>query len=196
MSAPNKVLISGGIERTYDLYDPYPNIEAKRPLVVVLHGHTGSSQKIMNEHNPNRAWLDVAGRENFIVVIPNGLVGPDGFTGWNDCRKDNTTNTDTDDLGFIKLLILTLIREKKVDPERVYLTGTSNGGHLSLRVALEAPELIAAAAPVLPLCLLLTSVRPPKNQFLCFLSTAPRILCCPLREDRSEKKQKPKTGEP
>ncbi len=143
-----RFLVSGGIKRTYDLYVPHAKPHGKRPLVLVIHGHTGSAQKIINEHNPNRAWLDVAQRENFIVVIPNGLVGPDGFTGWNDCRKDNTTNTNVDDLGFIKLLIQTLVQEQEVDPARVYVTGTSNGGHLSLRLAMEAPELIAAAAPV------------------------------------------------
>lgn len=144
----NQTLVSEGIERTYDLYTPDSNFQDKRPLVILIHGHLGSAEKIMNQNNPNRGWLSVALRENFIVAIPNGLVGPDGYTGWNDCRKDNTTNTEADDLGFIRLLIQTLIREKAVDPSRVYVTGTSNGGHLSLRLALEAPELIAAAAPV------------------------------------------------
>ncbi|MGB3214871.1 MAG: PHB depolymerase family esterase, partial [Alphaproteobacteria bacterium] len=141
-------LISGGIERTYDLYDPYPNIEAKRPLVIVLHGYTGSVQKIMNDNNPNRTWLDLARRERFIVAIPNGLVSAGRFKDWNDCRKDKSSKTHSDDLGFIKLLIHTLIREKNVDAKRIYVTGTSNGGHMSLRVALEAPEIVAAISPV------------------------------------------------
>lgn len=146
--ASELALVSGGLERTYDVYAPPTETKRKRPLVVVLHGYTGSAKKIMKNNNPNRAWLDVALCENFIVAIPNGLAGPKGFPSWNDCRKDNTRNTDADDLAFIKALIQTLIREHQADPSRVYVTGTSNGGHMSLRLALEAPDIIAAAAPI------------------------------------------------
>ncbi len=144
----DNVLVSDGIKRTYDLYAPETKVKTKRPLVIVLHGFLGSAEKIMKANNPNLGWLDVARRENFMVAIPNGVSGPDGLRGWNDCRSDAIANPSIDDVAFLKELIALLIRTKHADASRVYITGTSNGGHLSLRMALEAPNLLAAAAPI------------------------------------------------
>lgn len=141
----------GGLERRYDLFVPPGNPKALRPLVVILHGHGGSAAHITGKagkRSPHNAWLDVAERERIILLVPDGAVSPDKRQGWNDCRKDTGTNPSTDDTGFLRALVEQTLRDYRGDPARVYVTGTSNGGFMSLRMALEAQDLIAAAAPV------------------------------------------------
>ncbi len=141
----------GGLERTYDLYVPPGTPGGRRPLVVILHGHGGSAELItgsMGKRSPHNAWLDVAEREGIILLIPDGAVSPDKRQGWHDCRKDTGTNPATDDVGFLRAVIQGAVQDYQADPARIYVTGTSNGGFMSLRMALEAQDLIAAAAPV------------------------------------------------
>lgn len=90
----------------------------------------------------------MAKRERLVLAFPDGAVSPDKRQGWNDCRKDATTNPSSDDVGFLRALIERMVREHHADPAQVYVTGTSNGGFMSLRMAVEAPDLIAASAPV------------------------------------------------
>ena len=41
-----------------------------------------------------------------------------------------------------------LVRDKAVDPKRVYVTGFSNGGMLAYKFACENADYVAAAAPI------------------------------------------------
>lgn len=53
-----------------------------------------------------------------------------------------------DDVGFTAAVLDDLGRRTGVDPRRVYVTGHSNGGMMSYRVAAELGDRIAAVAPV------------------------------------------------
>jgi len=55
---------------------------------------------------------------------------------------------DVDDVGFVRQLLDHLGRRIAVDPTRVYATGLSNGAMMAYRLAVEAPDRIAAIAPV------------------------------------------------
>jgi polyhydroxybutyrate depolymerase len=82
----------------------------------------------------------------FIVVYPDGVE-----KNWNDGRKntsDPAHEQDIDDVGFINALIENLTAEFNIDPDRVFVTGISNGAMMAYRLALELPEKIAAIAPV------------------------------------------------
>ena len=50
--------------------------------------------------------------------------------------------------GFLGALIDHLVQTQGVDPRRVYVTGISNGGMMSYRLAAEIPERVAAIAAV------------------------------------------------
>jgi polyhydroxybutyrate depolymerase len=52
-----------------------------------------------------------------------------------------------DDVAFVRALINKLEAEGCVDPKRIYATGLSNGGGMSLRLACDAADVIAAVAP-------------------------------------------------
>ncbi|WP_395400635.1 alpha/beta hydrolase family esterase [Pseudoduganella sp. UC29_106] len=147
--------------RHYLLATPQQPAAGKRPLVIVLHGHAGSASLVFGKERlnaPMQQWLNIADREQLLVIAPDGARGSDDKRGWNDCRADAETNPKTDDVGFISALIDKAIAEHGADPARVYAIGTSNGGGMVYRLGVElAPRLagiaaIAALWPARSLC--------------------------------------------
>jgi len=123
------------IGRSYDTTKP-------TPLVFVLHGGGGSAEVMP----PFTGFNAIADRENFIVVYPDGIENH-----WNDGREPKIYRThieNTDDTGFISSLIDALAMDLNIDMKRIYVTGISNGGMMSHRLAGELSDRIAAIAPV------------------------------------------------
>lgn len=138
-------------ERTYDLYVPTKLGTSPRPLVLLLHGHIGNADVMTGENRkaaPYKVWLDIAEREKLLVLIPDGVEGSKGHRGWNDCRADATSNPTLDDVAFIDTLLNSLSKAYPVDASRLYVTGTSNGGGMTYRLAIERSDRFAAAAPI------------------------------------------------
>ena len=142
-------------KRLYLLAQPPQRPQGKLPLVIVLHGHAGSANMVFGRGgigDPAAGWLDVADREQILVIAPDGWKGSDDKRGWNDCRADAATNPPTDDVGLIGALIDKAIADYDADPARVYIFGMSNGGGMVYRAAIElAPRLAAAAALSAPM---------------------------------------------
>lgn len=138
----------GGRQRTYIVHRPpsYGEDSARRfPVVLVLHGGTIDARKM-----ERLTGMDAtADREGFIAVYPNGTGRFEGVFTWNvGFGYAYALQNDVDDVGFLRELIKVLENSYSIDPGRVYVTGISNGGILAYRLASEAPDLIAAAAPV------------------------------------------------
>jgi len=136
--------------RRYAIYLP-ERLEDPAPLVFELHGggiyiedETGES----GHKTPYKLWMEIAEREGLIVVYPEGLDGRYGKPTWNDCRANASVNSDADDVGFISTLIHELAARYPVDESRIYVSGTSNGGLMALRLATELSTEIAAVAAV------------------------------------------------
>jgi polyhydroxybutyrate depolymerase len=146
-------LTVNGISRRYLIRASPAKIGPPSPLVIMLHGHGGSADQITGKDGkkgaPYRIWLDIARRENLTLVAPEGLKGSDGKLGWNDCRGDASTNPKSDDVAFIDALLQNLVKEQSIDPSRVFAIGTSNGGHMALRLAAERPTRFTAIAAVI-----------------------------------------------
>lgn len=122
-----------------------------RPLVLLLHGHTGSAAQVLGQQktaSPMALWLDVAERETLLVAALDGTPGPDRQRGWNDCRRDAPGNPSTDDVGFVRETILRLRRDYGIDTTRIYAMGMSNGAMMTFRLALELKPPLAAFAAV------------------------------------------------
>ncbi|NND79773.1 MAG: prolyl oligopeptidase family serine peptidase [Maribacter sp.] len=140
-----------GHERTFDIYLPKRRSGKPMPLVLLLHGHGGDADTMTGENKrtaPYKAWLSIAEREGWIVLVPDGEIGPDKYRGWNDCRRDATSNPSTDDVKFLNVLVDSVSRKYPVDKKRIYAHGTSNGGHMAYRLALESTEKFSAIAAV------------------------------------------------
>lgn len=150
LSTQNTIIVDG-ITRTYDFYIPSELGSSPVPLVFLLHGGGSSSNDLTGQSGfkaPYKVWMNIADIEKFIIVYPNGANNPLDAQGWNDCRADATTNPSVDDVGFIESLIGYFTSVFNIDTNRIYASGTSNGGHMSLRLALQLSNKIAAVAPV------------------------------------------------
>ena len=133
----------GGLKRTYRTYIP-KGLAKSAPLVVVMHGSGQNGAQIRLE--TGYGFERLADAHGFAVVYPDAA----SFD-WNDCSKvgDFSVNgVDVDDVGFLNLLVDKLIAEIGVDSNRVFATGVSSGGFMSIRLALEAPSRFRAVAAV------------------------------------------------
>ena len=144
-----KTITVDGLQRRYALY--LPDDLGSAPLIFELHGGgiyiedmTGDS----GYKTPYKLWMSLADKNKFIVVYPEGLDGAYGKPTWNDCRANCTVNSHADDVRFISVLIDELAGQYPVDLSRVYVSGTSNGGLMALRLAVELSDKIAAVAAV------------------------------------------------
>jgi len=140
-------IMFGGSERTYLTHIPpsYGRIKLI-PLVIALHGGGGTGKHMIRL--TRGGFNRLADEENFLVVYPDGIKKH-----WNDGRRGEETGYRThqkniDDVGFISALIDHLIKEFNIDPNRVYVTGMSNGAIMSYRLACELTDKITAIAPV------------------------------------------------
>lgn len=137
--------------RHYLLAVPDAATPAKRPLVILLHGHAGSAAQLLGRERsaaPMSLWLRIADREGVLLAAPDGAVGRDGRRGWNDCRGDAANNPQVDDVGLVTDIIHREVEQHGADPSRVFVMGMSNGGMMALRLAIELGSTLAGFAAV------------------------------------------------
>ncbi len=138
-----------GTQRWYRLYQP-DRLRAHAPLVLSLHGGTGSMHTI--DHGPSHGWVRLADQHGFALLVPNGTNMKTGDNRgrqqfWNDLRADpKESQTQADDLNFISALLEKVSAQLSIDTGRVYVTGNSNGGLMTYRLVMEMPQRFAAAA--------------------------------------------------
>jgi polyhydroxybutyrate depolymerase len=129
--------------RSYAFYAP-ATLAPGAPLVLALHGSMGDAEQMRLA--TGYGFERLADRYGFVVVYPEGYERH-----WNDCRRKGpyaAKRLGIDDVGFMRALVDHFRSTRGVDSARVFAVGYSNGGHLSYRLALEAPELVRAVAAV------------------------------------------------
>lgn len=144
-ATPPRTLASGshtlshdGLERAFRLHVP-DDLPVGAPLVVALHGYGSSAENIQGY-----AGFDaLAEDEGFAVLYPDSTLDRWGWRCWNVGYCDND---DVDDTGFLRAAIGLVRDDHGLD--RVLVTGMSNGGDMTYRMACEASDLVAVAAPV------------------------------------------------
>lgn len=138
------VLEHRGLQRSWIAYVP-ASLQAVPDLVMVLRG--SGSDGAMARSGTYYSFDVLAERNGFIALYPDGFDRH-----WNDCRAGagyRANLQDIDDVGFLRQLVAQMVGRYGVNPGRVFATGLSNGGHMVYRLAYEAPDLIAGAAPVI-----------------------------------------------
>ncbi len=130
--------------RSYHLFVPAALPTGPVPLLVALHGGTGSGTQFQRQSG----FDDLAEAGGFLVVFPDGVGRgreSDRLRTWNGgycCGTAATQNVD--DVGFIDQLIDAIAAEYPVDPTRVFAAGHSNGGIMAYRLACELSDRIVA----------------------------------------------------
>lgn len=128
-----------GTERDFIVRAPESYEPNQLPVVLVLHGGGGNARSMMRYSD----FGDLAEKEGVLVVFPNGAD-----RGWNDGRVDKNVRREGDDVEFLGALLDHLEAIYDIDESRVFVTGISNGGFMSIRAACDMPERITAIAPV------------------------------------------------
>lgn len=137
--AKGKIVVNdfkvNGVARAYTLHIPesYTGKEAV-PLLFVFHALGGT----MQQSYETAKFYDLAEEENFILVHPDGIDSR-----WNAVRLDNNA-----DITFVESLMSTLQQNYTIDSTKIYAAGMSNGGFLSIMLACQLADKIAAVASV------------------------------------------------
>lgn len=135
-----KKITVGNKERKYILYVP-DKISENPPLVFSLHGAAG--------HDTDRSPFNttVADSKGCIVVYPQGLdqffpVFGGYIPGWNSTGEVN------EEKEFFKAIIDAVDKEYKIDRNRIYCCGFSNGGMMTYANTSAASDIFAAFASI------------------------------------------------
>lgn len=133
----------GGRTRTYAVAQP-STCTASCPVIIDIHGFTSSNT---GEQNASGIF-ELGNRQGIITVWPQGLNNSwnAGSSQFGTCCG-TSENNNVPDVAFIRAMIAKIKTDfPRADPRRFYVTGISNGCALSQRLAVEASDVIAAAA--------------------------------------------------
>jgi len=130
----------GGRDRVYRLYEP-AGLPASAPLVVMLHGVTGSAEQAENSYG----WDELADSGRFVVAYPDGVGRAWNVNGGGCCGRPQREGID--DVAFIRAAAADILRNVSVNDSRIYATGMSNGGIMSYTLACNT-GIFAAIGPV------------------------------------------------
>ena len=145
----------------YRLYSP--DSSEPRPMILFLHG--GGNGGYEGERDNEKQLMADYGPVNFAEIYPDVYVmAPMCIEQRRDFSKANMNIKFADSnfpsdwrygwsryyLAKVCDIIRRMIREGKVDPKRVYVTGMSMGGAGTVRAMSVGSDLFAAAVPVCP----------------------------------------------
>ena len=136
-----------GVERTGLIAAPPAKVpDSGAPLVLVFHGHGGTSRNISRTLSIHAEWPDAA------VIYLQGLpapsklatVDPEGkLPGWQ-----NAPGALGDrDVKLVDAVLAWAKQKYKIDPKRIYAAGHSNGGLFCYLLWATRGETFAAFAP-------------------------------------------------
>jgi polyhydroxybutyrate depolymerase len=159
LSDPATVRVLGAteVDRRYLVYAPARLPPRPVPVVLVFPGYSASAESAAFYYTHTR-FEALADRDGFVVVYGNGLPNPPdarerpsvpkgGFL--RGCLAEHAG--EGIDVAYVRAIITALETELAVDHNRIYATGLSAGGGMAFELAIEAPDLVAAIAPVAPL---------------------------------------------
>lgn len=139
--------------RRYLVYAP-ARLAHPAPVVFVFPGSTANAEAAAFYYTHTR-FEELADRDGFIVVYGNGVPEAHSSDGQKPmpkggflpaCRVSHAG--EGYDVTYVRTILAQLETELSVDHTRIYATGLSQGGGMALQLVLEAPDLVAAVAPV------------------------------------------------
>lgn len=121
-----------------------PPATAGAPVLLVLHGSLMDGPGMRRMLGPTFERL--TDKHGAVLVYPSGHEGH--FNGGRKADPTSARTLNIDDVGFMRAIVGTLAAEQRIDLQRVYAFGYSNGGAMALRLAAEAPDLVAGVIVV------------------------------------------------
>jgi predicted esterase len=138
---------TSGSGMKYRLYSPTPTRRhSGRPLIVWLHGGGEGASLPDNYYDnettlrANRGALGFATRQAQQIFGGAHVLAPQSTSAWLDDGPRFAP--------LINEIIHDVARRRSVDPERIYVTGCSNGGYMSLKMTTVYPTMFAASVPI------------------------------------------------
>jgi polyhydroxybutyrate depolymerase len=133
-----------GVTRQALVSTPESDAANAAPLVFAFHGHGGSAAQAARSFGYHEVWPEA------VVVYMQGLPTPGQLTdpegrrnGW----QKNAEDQGGRDLKFFDAVLSSVQKENKIDPQRIYATGHSNGGGFTYLLWSERGDVFAAVAP-------------------------------------------------
>ncbi|MEU1756790.1 PHB depolymerase family esterase [Micromonospora matsumotoense] len=131
----------------YRLYSPKRSPRpGRRPLVLWLHG-AGEGASLPDGYydnettlRANRGALGFATPQAQRIFSDAYVVAPQSTSYW---MEDGPRFAP-----LIREIVEDLVRRERVDPDRIYVAGCSNGGYMTLKLTVAYPDLFAASVPV------------------------------------------------
>jgi poly(hydroxyalkanoate) depolymerase family esterase len=112
-------------------------------LVVVLHGCTQTA----SGYDYGAGWSTLADRYGFALLVPEQQRSnnPNGCFNW---FLPEDTQRGRGEAASIRQMVETMVRDKGIDPRRVFITGLSAGGAMTSVMLACYPEIFAGGAIV------------------------------------------------
>jgi polyhydroxybutyrate depolymerase len=118
-----------------ELVDIPAHLPKRPPLLVAFHGLRQAATWLSGE----TGFDDLAARHGFVVAYPNARAA----------QRWQLNHADGDaDVQHIRAFVGQVVKRVCADPDRVYLTGFSNGGGFAFRAGCALAGQVAAIAPV------------------------------------------------
>ena len=127
-------MLVDGMKRSFVTYVPVVDKPERMPVIISLHGGFASPEGMFHLAD----FRPIADKEKFIVVCPAS----------KHIWHDGADIHGIDDVKFIDQIITYVIDTYHADAERIYVTGISNGGFMTTRLACQLHKRIAAIAVV------------------------------------------------
>ena len=142
------------VKRRYLVYVPERLPATPVPVVFMFPGYSASAEAAAFYYT-HGSFERLADRDGFVVIYGNGLpnspptgekpsMPEGGFL--QGCLAPHAG--EGIDVAYVRQIVDQLATEVSIDRSRIYATGLSAGGGMSFQLALEAPDLVAAVAPV------------------------------------------------
>jgi polyhydroxybutyrate depolymerase len=113
-------------------------------IVFVLHGSGGDG---LGARKAAMSLERGASKENVLLVYPDGYKRY-----WNECRKAATSLANIENIDentFFSNMITYFQKRYRADVGKVFVVGTSGGGHMAYKLALTMPEKITAVTAII-----------------------------------------------
>ncbi|MCZ8079653.1 MAG: hypothetical protein O9289_10770 [Rhodobacteraceae bacterium] len=112
------------------------------PIIIGLHGGGGSADQFARSSGLSRP----ANRQGYAVIYPEGTGRAATWNGGYCCGSAQRNRVD--DMAFLDAVIADATRRFGLNPERLYLTGMSNGAIMAETYAARHPGRVDAVAGV------------------------------------------------